>query len=769
MTAVLAMVSTRVARIVWLTVGLLLAVRPAGAQPIELKVLHEFPGNDGGAQPSTLIQASDGNFYGTTRLGGSSEQGTLFRMSSAGTTTILHYFSGDDGIYPNSLVQGQNGVLYGLTSAAADGYGTIFTASLEGAVTRLFSFSTNGPVGTGPVALVAAADGHIYGATSSGGAGGSGTVFRIEGDGSVVPIHASYPEAVRTLIDGGDGNLYGVAARYDGALNLATSSVFRLNVNGALEEIYRLPSSTFYPGIGPRTLSGLARMADGTFYTLVACPGTLLKITAAGEAIPLSSFGACATTPPNLDSVVIRRAQFTSAPDGSTYGVLMYTTPFTNVIFHITPEGVLTLMHVFAQGVASLSPIVLGDNGRLYGVSDVDGNAKKGIAYSLDVSSICVRAFNAVEWFFDASGGNGAVQVTAPNSCNWVATSASANLAVVTGASGSGNGTVKFIVIPNALSSLRRDGYLTINGVQLVVHQSGCDFTFRQSPTTAGASGGIGRVTIDTANVCTWNVTDIPPWIATIAGGSGTGPGEWRYVMSANATGSIRDATIAIADRHSVFLIQLAGQVTPIVTGRTSALTLLNGDDTRWLTLEAIQGRSYCVQVAAAPTSVEPASPAVALFDGNGTPMLPTSTIPGCFRAFTTGTAVARITQSETSARAYQLRVVETTLWSNWWFIGADYASYTLLRNTTDAVVGAVLHWRSADGTSVAGTFVDVPANGVVAIDARPAVAASSFAVSGTVEVSHSGDPAALVGSQTTLSATTGLSFDTVLRQRDAR
>src|SRR3954468_17511347 len=201
----LTMASMRAATIVWLTVGLLMTGRPAGAQPLELNVLHEFPGNDGGAAPNALIEATDGNLYGTTRFGGASGQGTLFRMSSTGTFTVLHSFADDEGHYPFSLVQGRNGLLYGGMASGGEGYGTIFTATLEGTVTRLFSFSSAGPIGTSPVALVAMSDGNVYGATRSGGAGGSGTVFRIDGSGSVVPIHAFYPESVRTLIDGGDG------------------------------------------------------------------------------------------------------------------------------------------------------------------------------------------------------------------------------------------------------------------------------------------------------------------------------------------------------------------------------------------------------------------------------------------------------------------------------------------------------------------------------------------------------------------------------------
>src|SRR4051794_23470340 len=106
----LTMASMRAANIVWLTVGLLMTGRPAGAQPLELNVLHEFPGDEGGKDPTALIEATDGNLYGTTIVGGMSQQGILFRMSSQGTIAILHLFSSDEGINPIALVEGQNGL-----------------------------------------------------------------------------------------------------------------------------------------------------------------------------------------------------------------------------------------------------------------------------------------------------------------------------------------------------------------------------------------------------------------------------------------------------------------------------------------------------------------------------------------------------------------------------------------------------------------------------------------------------------------------------------
>ncbi len=106
--------------------------------------------------------------------------------------------------------------------------------------------------------------------------------------------------------------------------------------------------------------------------------------------------------------------------------------------------------------------------------------------------------------------------------------------------------------------------------------------------------------------------------------------------------------------------------------------------------------------------------------------------------------------------------MAETTLWTNWFFIGGSYSSFTLLRNTTDVPVHAAITWRASTGVIV-GSDGDDPPYGLVAYDARTS---TSLATAGSVEIGHDGEPQALVGSQTTLSGATGLSFDALMMQR---
>jgi uncharacterized repeat protein (TIGR03803 family) len=155
--------------------------------------LHAFLGPEGDTPLGGLIQATDGNFYGTTEFGGSGTtgHGTVFRITPSGELVILHSFNGMDGEGPESaLVQGSDGNFYGTTvGGGAMNLGTVFEMTPSGAVTTLASFD-NTTNGSNPeTALVQATDGNFYGTTSDGGAGGYGTIFNLTPTGALTTLH----------------------------------------------------------------------------------------------------------------------------------------------------------------------------------------------------------------------------------------------------------------------------------------------------------------------------------------------------------------------------------------------------------------------------------------------------------------------------------------------------------------------------------------------------------------------------------------------------
>ncbi len=147
--------------------GLILALAPlARGQSFEL--LHSFQNADG-SPFSELIQATDGNFYGTTLS-------TVFRVTPSGGMTTLVSFQYTNGMYPTvGLLQGNDGDLYSTTTIGGDvslnggaGFGTIFKITTNGSLTTLALF--NGTNGADARGLVQATDGNFYGITVKGGA-----------------------------------------------------------------------------------------------------------------------------------------------------------------------------------------------------------------------------------------------------------------------------------------------------------------------------------------------------------------------------------------------------------------------------------------------------------------------------------------------------------------------------------------------------------------------------------------------------------------------
>ena len=153
-----------------------------------LTTLHSFDGTDGKEPYAALVQASNGTFYGTTLQGGANLRGTAFTITSGGTLTTLYNFCSQtvctDGYAPDAaLIQATDGNFYGTTAGGGTtGHGTAFEITSGGILTTLYSFCTqpgcadgNNPNG----ALVQATNGTFYGAADEGGADGDGTVFSL--------------------------------------------------------------------------------------------------------------------------------------------------------------------------------------------------------------------------------------------------------------------------------------------------------------------------------------------------------------------------------------------------------------------------------------------------------------------------------------------------------------------------------------------------------------------------------------------------------------
>jgi uncharacterized repeat protein (TIGR03803 family) len=140
----------------------------------KLTVLHTFHGGTDGAapQPDLLLDTVGGNLYGATGRGGTSENGTLFKISSNGKYTVLHRFTGlDDGSRPDGgLVLDEAGNLFGAASAGGRGTdGTVFALNPAGRLKVLHTFNADLD-GAFPLGgLIRDEVGHLFGTAVSNG------------------------------------------------------------------------------------------------------------------------------------------------------------------------------------------------------------------------------------------------------------------------------------------------------------------------------------------------------------------------------------------------------------------------------------------------------------------------------------------------------------------------------------------------------------------------------------------------------------------------
>jgi uncharacterized repeat protein (TIGR03803 family) len=366
---------------------LALFIATAIASPAQTyTTLFSFDGTDGNGSLAGLVQATNGDLYGTTISGGDATAacnflatgcGTIFKITPNGTLTTLYKFCAEsgclDGASPaGGLAQATNGDFYGTTSGGGAnsnplcvaayllevGCGTIFKITPGGTLTTLYSFCAQSGCtdGADPIGgLVQAANGDLYGTTIAGGANtspsgnGGGTVFKITPGGLLTTLYSFCAQSgcadgdfpLAGLVQGTNGDLYGTT--FGGGANCAPNgcgTVFKITPSGSLTTLYSFCSqSDCTDGSSPE--AGLVQATDGDLY------GT-------------TSF------------------------NGDTYN--------GGTIFKITPSGTLTTLYSFCQSVNPCTSgeypqaaLVQDTSGNLYGTTSFGGTGYAGTIFSLSV------------------------------------------------------------------------------------------------------------------------------------------------------------------------------------------------------------------------------------------------------------------------------------------------------------------------------------------------------------------------------------------------
>jgi hypothetical protein len=164
--------------------------------------------------------------------------------------------------------------------------------------------------------------------------------------------------------------------------------------------------------------------------------------------------------------------------------------------------------------------------------------AAPSCTYTLDASSTSLSAL----------GGTASVGVTAGSGCAWTATTGASWITFTSGASGSGNGSVGFLVLPN-LGAARSDS-IVIAGQTFTVNQAAvlqsCTYTLSAQGATIPTAGGTGSFNVTTTPGCTWTAVPGAGWISITSGASGIGTGSVEFSATANP-GATRTGTIVVA------------------------------------------------------------------------------------------------------------------------------------------------------------------------------------------------------------------------------
>jgi uncharacterized repeat protein (TIGR03803 family) len=423
----------------------------------------------------------------------------VFQITAGGVFTTLHQFSGTEGSHGIVTVKNGANFIGTTTDGGSNGFGAAFEMTAAGTLTTFYQFSgTNGVMDGSSPGLEPITDsaGAYYGVDQDGGTNSEGLIFTLTTSGTLTRVYEFC--SVTNCADGTapDGFISSGGALY------GTTDNGGANGNGGT--VYKLIPAG---GIGGGGGGGGCTFALGTD------SGTF---TAAGGASTVSvlTSNSCDWTATNNDSFIT----ITSGSSGSGNGTVHYS-----VAANTSSNGLTGTMTIAGQTFTVTQ----------------SGAAAETCAFTLSAKSVTVPS----------KGGAKKVSVKVKGTdCSWTATTTNDFITIVTGASGSGNGTVDFTV-PGNTNTTARSGTITIAGETFTVNQAagGCTFTLSPKSGKLKAAGGSATVKVK-ANLsdCPWTAVSNDAFITITAGASGVGNGTVNYTVEANTNTTVVTGTITI-------------------------------------------------------------------------------------------------------------------------------------------------------------------------------------------------------------------------------
>jgi uncharacterized repeat protein (TIGR03803 family) len=391
--------------------------------------LYGFPFSDGNRPESGVVADAQGNFYGTTLLGGGANVGAVFKLLPSGSDRLLYSFSGtsDDGnnsVFPSSLILDSAGNLYGAAEETGSRqYGSVLELSptAHGTYTEKNLVNMSGvsdhPLGN----LISDNSGNLYGTSLDGGTLGFGSVFKLtpKANGTWAetviysfggyPVDGSNPST--GLIFDAAGNLYGTTARGGPSSNCKGVKLKPVGC-GIVFELQPVAGGGWTEQVLHSFLGATGDGATPAGNLILDGGGNLLGTTTAGGIKSNGCTAGCGTvfelSPSNGNWTETILYEFTDAngdgsspeaglvedPAGNLYGTTLHggtSTEGYGTVYQLAPATgggwTESVLHSFTgtggDGAWPYGNLILDAAGNLYGTTSEGGNSSSGTVFEI--------------------------------------------------------------------------------------------------------------------------------------------------------------------------------------------------------------------------------------------------------------------------------------------------------------------------------------------------------------------------------------------------